>query len=84
MFLGIDLGTSGLKVVLLDRAQKIRASATAPLTVQQPHPLWREQSPHDWWHACEAALAEVLRDAATKGIGPEQVEAIGLSGQNVP
>ena len=81
MFLGIDLGTSGLKVVLLDRAQKIRASATAPLTVQQPHPLWREQNPHDWWHACEAALAEVLRDAATKGIGPEQVEAIGLSGQ---
>jgi len=81
MFLGIDLGTSGLKVVLLDRTQKVRASATAPLTVQQPHPLWREQDPYDWWDACETALDDVLRAAATTGIGPEQVEAIGLSGQ---
>lgn len=81
MFLGIDLGTSGLKVVLLDRAQRVRASATAPLTVQQPQPLLREQNPHDWWHACEGALDDVLRDATTQGIAGEQIEAIGLSGQ---
>ncbi|MDD5332746.1 MAG: xylulokinase [Rhodoferax sp.] len=81
MFLGIDLGTSGLKAVLLDRAHQVRASATAPLTVQQPQPLWREQQPADWWQACEEALAGVLRDAAAQGIAARQIEAIGLSGQ---
>lgn len=81
MFLGIDLGTSGLKVVLLDRAHRVRASATAPLTVQQRHPIWREQNPADWWQACETALDGVLRDAAGQGIAAGQVEAIGLSGQ---
>ena len=81
MFLGIDLGTSGLKVVLLDRAQQVRANATAPLTVQQQQPLWREQNPDDWWQACENALNTVLRNAATQGIAGKQVEAIGLSGQ---
>ena len=81
MFLGIDLGTSGLKVVLLDRAQRVRASSTAPLTVQQQQPLWREQNTDDWWQACEVALDTVLRNAATQGIAGKQVEAIGLSGQ---
>lgn len=81
MFLGIDLGTSGLKVILLDRAHQVRASASAPLTVQQPQPLWREQDPADWWRACEAALADVLAQAAQAGIAPQGIEAIGLAGQ---
>lgn len=81
MFLGLDLGTSGLKAVLLDRAQQVRASASGPLAVQQPQPLWREQHPHDWWRACEDALADVLRAAAAQGIAATEVEAIGLSGQ---
>ena len=81
MFLGLDLGTSSLKAVLLDREQQVRATASAPLTVQQPRPLWREQHPVDWWRACEEALAAVLRAGAGQGIASTQVEAIGLSGQ---
>ncbi|RYF37637.1 MAG: xylulokinase, partial [Comamonadaceae bacterium] len=81
MFLGIDLGTSGLKVILLDRHHQVRASATAPLSVQQPQALWREQDPADWWRACEAALDAVLAQAATAGIAPGSIEAIGLTGQ---
>ncbi len=81
MFLGIDLGTSSLKVILLDRRHQVRASASAALTVQQPQPLWREQHPEDWWRACEEALATALARAAQAGISPAEVEAIGLSGQ---
>jgi xylulokinase len=81
MFIGLDLGTSSLKAVLLDRAQQVRASASAPLTLQQPRPLWREQHPEDWWRACEDVLAAVLRVGAAQGIAATQVEAIGLSGQ---
>lgn len=81
MFLGIDLGTSSLKVILLDRQHQVRASASAPLTVQQPQALWREQDPAHWWRACEEALAAALSQAQAAGIKPADVEAIGLTGQ---
>lgn len=81
MFLGIDLGTSSLKVILLDRQHQVLASASAPLTVQQPQALWREQDPADWWRACEQALAATLSQAQQAGIQPAQIEAIGLTGQ---
>ena len=81
MFIGIDLGTSGLKAVLLDRAQRVRASAAAPLTVQQPRPLWREQHPADWWQACETALDALLHAAAEQGVAAAQIDGIGLTGQ---
>ena len=57
MFIGIDLGTSGLKAILLDRNGAVRASVTMPLTVAQPQPLWREQNPADWWQATEQAIS---------------------------
>ncbi|CAN5634575.1 xylulokinase [soil metagenome] len=81
MFLGIDLGTSGLKAIVLDRAHEVRASASAPLSVQQPQALWREQDPAAWWKACELALDDVLAQAAQAGIAPGSIEAIGLTGQ---
>jgi xylulokinase len=81
VFIGLDLGTSGLKALLLDRTQRVRATASAPLTVQQPQLLWREQDPADWWRAAEQALAALLDEARRQGIAPEAIEAIGLSGQ---
>ena len=81
MFLGIDLGTSGLKAILLDRGHSVRATASAPLTVQQPQALWREQNPADWWTACEQALDAVLAQADAAGIARSAIEAIGLTGQ---
>ena len=70
-----------MKALLLDRAHRVRASASAPLGVQQPQPLWREQDPAQWWQACEDALAGLLQAAAAEGIASSQIEAIGLSGQ---
>ncbi|MDO5620265.1 MAG: xylulokinase [Paracoccus sp. (in: a-proteobacteria)] len=76
MYLGIDLGTSGVKVLLMDADQRIIASATAALTVQRPHSGWSEQNPADWISATRAAMAE-LRGQHDLGA----VAGIGLSGQ---
>ncbi|MGZ9711062.1 xylulokinase [Glaciimonas sp. GNP009] len=81
MFIGIDLGTSGVKAILLDRQDNLRGSITIPLTVTQPQPLWREQNPADWWHACQQAVDALLVAAAKEGIRPASIEAIGLTGQ---
>ena len=55
MYLGLDLGTSGLKAVVL-RDDAVVAEAHAPLEVQRPHPGWSEQRPSDWIAAAETAL----------------------------
>jgi xylulokinase len=76
--LGIDLGTSELKLALVDADGALLASAGAPLTVSRPHPHWAEQAPQDWWDALLAA-ARTLREAHPHAWG--EVKAIGLSGQ---
>lgn len=78
IFLGIDLGTSALKTVLVDVNQSIVGTATIPLETAHPFAGWSEQAPADWWLALQAALAE-LRATAPKAL--HQVVAIGLSGQ---
>ncbi len=78
MYLGIDLGTSGVKALLMDDAQQVVASATAALTVQQPKPLWSEQDPADWIAATDQALL-ALKDKAGQVLAA--VKGIGLSGQ---
>ncbi|MDB5857623.1 MAG: xylulokinase, partial [Ramlibacter sp.] len=78
MFLGIDLGTSELKVLLLDEHHRILATAGERLAIQRPRPLWSEQHPADWWTALDAAL---LRLAAQHPSAMAAVQAIGLSGQ---
>jgi xylulokinase len=78
MFLGIDLGTSEVKLLLLDAHHRIVATAGEPLTVQRPHPLWSEQHPDQWWAATHAAMARLALDHAD---ALKQVRAIGLSGQ---
>ena len=73
MYLGIDLGTSGVKAVLMNDKGEIVRQATAPLTVSRPQPLWSEQDPLDWIRAAGDAISQ-LNDR-------DQVKAIGLSGQ---
>jgi len=55
MYLGIDLGTSELKAVLLEPGKGVCAEARAPLRLSHPHPLWSEQDPGEWVAALEAA-----------------------------
>ena len=74
MYIGLDLGTSGLKGILIDADQKVLAEATAPLTVQRPHDGWSEQSPDSWITAAEAVLDKL----SAHGLGA--VRGIGLSG----
>ena len=76
--LGIDLGTSELKLALVDEAGALVASASAPLGVSRPHPHWAEQDPHDWWDALVAAARALRARDAGAWAG---VQAIGLSGQ---
>ena len=78
MYIGIDLGTSGVKVVLVDGAQHVLASETVALKVSRPHEGWSEQNPDDWLAATLAAI-----DALAKAYPSEvsQVTGIGLSGQ---
>jgi len=76
MYIGIDLGTSGVKAVLLDENNQVLASHTEQLTVSRPHPLWSEQDPEAWWQATDKVM---LALAAQRSL--RQVRAIGLSGQ---
>ena len=78
MYLGIDLGTSEIKALLLDAEHCIVAVAGAPLALSRPHPHWSEQAPADWWQATCTAVAAV-RAQAPQAFA--QVRAIGLSGQ---
>ena len=78
MYLGIDIGTSSVKAVVVDDAQHILATASAPLAVSRPKELWSEQNPEDWWSAVEHAIAELRQKA---GKAWQAVKGIGLSGQ---
>ena len=78
MYLGIDLGTSELKLLLLDDRHRIVANLGEPLTVSRPYPLWSEQAPVDWWRALDAAMQR-LRAAQPAALAA--VRAVGLSGQ---
>lgn len=77
-FLGLDLGTSAFKALLLRDDHQVVAVAQAPLQVQHPQTLWSEQNPEDWWDALQAALADL---SAQQPQALTQVAGIGLSGQ---
>jgi xylulokinase len=78
VYLGVDLGTSGVKLVLADEAQRVVAQATAALEVSRPRPLWSEQDPEAWWDATCRAL-DRLQHEHTRELSA--VRGIGLSGQ---
>lgn len=75
MWLGIDLGTSGLKAVVLDERGVVVAQAAAPLNVSRPRPLWSEQDPADWQRAADRAVSSL--DPKIR----KRVRGIGLAGQ---
>lgn len=75
MYLGIDIGTSAVKAVLVDEKGAVVDHASAPLPVARPHPGWSEQDPADWWAATDAAVTSLGAKLR------KQVNAVGLSGQ---
>jgi len=78
VFLGLDIGTSSVKAIVVDALDREIASASVPLRLDRPQPLWSEQDPRAWWNATVAVLDEL---AARAPEGMEAVAAIGLSGQ---
>lgn len=76
--LGLDLGTSELKALIMSADGAVLATAGAPLAWRQPHPGWAEQDAMDWWQATIAVCAQ-LKAAVPKALA--DVRAIGLSGQ---
>jgi xylulokinase len=75
MYLGIDVGTSSVKAILMDETGAVVEQASSPLAVSRPHPLWSEQDPTDWWAATNSAVSDLNLQKR------HAVKAIGLSGQ---
>jgi xylulokinase len=77
-YLGIDVGTSGVKAILIDDGGRPVGEATAPAREPvRPHPGWSEQDPADWWSAVLAAVDKLKLDAPAQLAA---VKGIGLSG----
>ena len=76
--LGVDIGTSGTKTILIDETGRVHARATLEYPLYAPKPQWSEQDPNDWWLATCGTIKQVLE---TAGIAPREVNGIGLSGQ---
>jgi xylulokinase len=76
--LGIDIGTSSTKSVVLDISGKLLAVSQSEYAMDSPHPGWAEQHPETWWRA----VKETVRSAVSRSrVGPRDIAAIGLSGQ---
>lgn len=75
MFLGLDIGTSGVKAAIMDEKGVVLDSTSAPLLSSRAQPGWSEQCPDDWWQAVEEAVAKL--DSVLR----REVRGVGLSGQ---
>ncbi len=75
--LGIDIGTSGVKAIVMDKKGVIEAIASKSYGTSIPKPLWSEQDPEDWWKATIESLNELTNK--TKGKGT--IIGIGITGQ---
>jgi xylulokinase len=78
VLLGLDVGTTGVKALLLDPHGRVCGAAIEGYPLRTPRPGWAEQDPHDWWTAARASIREVL---AGTGVAASAVAAVGLTGQ---
>jgi xylulokinase len=76
LFLGLDVGTSGVKAILVATTGDVVAAAVSPLALSTPRPGWAEQDPDDWWTASITAIRGVMAQRPN-----ERVLAVGISGQ---
>ena len=77
--LGVDVGTSGSRALLLGEDGRLIASSTVEhAAFRSPQEAWAEQDPDDWWLASQRAVRAVI---AKSGLTPGRIRAVGLSGQ---
>lgn len=77
-YIGIDVGTSGTKSLLVDETGKIVTQVSCEYPLYQPQNGWAEQDPEEWWKAVVSTLRKIT---AVPGVEPAQIRGIGLSGQ---
>ena len=77
-FLGIDLGTSSVKVILIDEKGKVIGKSSENYPLHFPHPGWVEQNPEDWWNATKKALKKLILNSRVES---SKIRGVGLSGQ---
>lgn len=78
--MGIDAGTTGLKVVVADADGTLLAQCGEEYGTSYPHPNWAEQDPEQWWRACCAVAPRALQMAGAQG---KDVAGVGISGQGI-
>ena len=76
LYVGIDLGTSAVKLLLMDGAGKIQKIVSKEYPLYFPHPGWSEQNPEDWYNQSMEGLKELLADCDRS-----QVAGISFGGQ---
>ena len=76
--IGIDVGTTGAKTILIDETGKLHAAALEEYPLHTPQPKWAEQDPEDWWQATVRSVQAVLADSR---VSPAEIKGLGLSGQ---
>ncbi|MGB4044653.1 MAG: FGGY family carbohydrate kinase, partial [Halanaerobiales bacterium] len=76
--LGLDIGTSGVKGLLLSAEGEIKLTLTENYPLYTPHPGWAEQNPEDWWEATSKCIRGII---SKSGIDPAEIKGISFSGQ---
>ena len=76
MFLGIDLGTSAIKLLVINESNSVLAESNIPLDLSRPHPLWSEQEPEEWWRGLLKGIEDLKSQTSLSDL-----KGIGLSGQ---
>lgn len=76
--LGIDIGTSGSKVIIINELGEVLTSVTTGYPMYTPKPSWAEQNPEDWWEATIISLNKAIKLA---GVSPKDIVGLGLTGQ---
>lgn len=76
--LGIDIGTSGTKALVIDERGRVLGAHTVAHSLQTPRPGWTQQDPEEWWAAARKGVAGAVRKARLRGA---EISAVGLSGQ---
>jgi len=76
MFLGIDLGTSAIKLLVIDESNSVLAESNISLEVSRPQPLWSEQEPDEWWRSLLKGIEDLKSQTSLS-----YLKGIGLSGQ---
>ena len=76
MYIGVDLGTSGVKLLLMDKNGQIRNKVTRTYPISFPNPGWSEQAPRDWYGETIEGIRDLISD-----IDPKEIRGIGIAGQ---